>query len=84
MLYPDIMKTAISVPDDVFRTAESFARQQQLSRSALFTRAVEEFLSRHRHEGVTERLNRVYAREVSPLDPALSRLQSATLPKEKW
>jgi metal-responsive CopG/Arc/MetJ family transcriptional regulator len=78
------MKTAISVPDDVFRTAESFARRQQVSRSALFTRAVEEFLAHHRHEGVTERLNHVYAREESHLDPVLSRLQSVAISREKW
>jgi metal-responsive CopG/Arc/MetJ family transcriptional regulator len=78
------MKTAISVPDDVFRTAERFAREQKLSRSALFTRAVEEFLAHHRREGVTERLNRVYASDDSALDPLLNKLQFASLPKERW
>jgi hypothetical protein len=78
------MKTAISVPDDVFRTAEHFARDQKLSRSALFTRAVEEFLAHHRREGVTERLDRVYASEESDLDPVLRKLQFASLPKERW
>ena len=78
------MKTAISLPDDVFRTAENFAHQQRLSRSALFTRAVEEFLSHHRHEGVTDRLNQVYAREASHLDVVMSRLQSVAIPMETW
>jgi len=78
------MKTAISVPDDVFRTAEHFARDRKLSRSALFTRAVEEFLAHHRREGVTACLNRVYASEDSALDPVLHKLQCASLPKERW
>jgi metal-responsive CopG/Arc/MetJ family transcriptional regulator len=78
------MKTAISVPDHVFRTAEHFAREQKVSRSSLFTRAVEEFLAHHRREGVTERLNRVYASEDSALDPVLQKLQFASLPKERW
>ena len=78
------MKTAISVPDDVFQTAESFAHERRLTRSALFTRAVEEFLSHHRREGVTERLNRVYEREDSELDVVISRLQTSTIPREKW
>ena len=72
------------MPDDVFRSAESYARQQRLSRSALFTQAVKEFLSHHRYEGVTDRLNRVYTREKSPLDPVMSRLQSEAIPKERW
>jgi len=78
------MKTAISIPDDVFSTAENFAHQSHLSRSALFTRALVEFLSRHRNEGVTERLNRLYDKENARLDPALSRMQSSSLFKEKW
>jgi metal-responsive CopG/Arc/MetJ family transcriptional regulator len=78
------MKTAISMPDDVFRTAEHFARERKLSRSALFTRAVLEFLEHHRQEGVTERLDRVYASKDSSLDPVLRQLQFASLPKEEW
>jgi len=78
------MKTAISMPDDVFRIAERFARERKLSRSALFTRAVEEFLAHHRQEGVTERLDRVYASEDSSLDPVLRQMQFASLPKEEW
>jgi metal-responsive CopG/Arc/MetJ family transcriptional regulator len=78
------MKTAISIPDDVFRAAENFAHQSHLSRSALFTRALVEFLSRRRNEGVTERLNRLYDKEDSILEPALSRMQVSAISKEKW
>ena len=78
------MKTAISIPDDVFSAAENFAHQSHLSRSALFTRALVEFLSRRRNEGVTERLNRLYDKENSPLDPALSTMQASAVSKEKW
>ncbi len=84
MLYHGPMKTAISMPDDVFRTAENFARERKMSRSALITRAVEEFLEHHRQEGVTEKLDRVYASEDSSLDPVLRQLQVASLPKERW
>lgn len=55
-----------------------------MSRSAVFTRAVEEFLVHHRREGVTERLDRVYAGEGSALDPVLHKMQFASLPKEQW
>lgn len=84
MSYHKAMKTAISVPDHVFRTADHFAREQKMSRSAVFTRAVEEFLVHHRREGVTERLDRVYAGEGSALDPVLHKMQFASLPKEQW
>lgn len=79
-----VMKTAISIPDDVFKTADTFARRRKLSRSAVFTMAVTEFLSHHRQEDVTEQLNQVYAKHESALDPVLNQLQFAALPKGKW
>ena len=78
------MKTAISIPDDIFSAAENFAHQSHLSRSALFTRALVEFLSRRRNDGVTERLNRLYDKENSRLDEALSKMQTSAISKEKW
>ncbi|MDD4870598.1 MAG: ChpI protein [Kiritimatiellae bacterium] len=78
------MKTAISIPNDVFKTADNFARRKKLSRSAVFTIAVTEFLSHHNQEDVTEQLNKVYGKQESSLDPVLHGLQFASISKEKW
>lgn len=78
------MKTAISIPDKLFKSAESFARRRKISRSALFSTAVEEFIQHHRQDDVTERLNKVYAQQPSDLDPVLQDLQTATFAEEKW
>ena len=78
------MKTAISIPIDIFNAAESFAQQSHLTRSALFTRAVVEFLSRRRNDGVTERLNRLYGKEESHLDEIFSKMQTSIIAKERW
>ncbi len=78
------MKTALSIPDDVFTRAEKFARQRKLTRSALFTVAVDEYIQHHRDDDVTRKLNEVYANEDSSLDPVFARLQSLSLPKEEW
>jgi hypothetical protein len=83
-LYRVNMKTAISVPDAVFSRAELFARRRKMTRSALFTAAVDEYVQRHRGEDVTRKLNDVYAREDASLDPVLGRLQAISLPKEEW
>lgn len=72
------------MPNDLFRTADLLAREQKVSRSALITRAVAEFLAHHKTEGVTEKLNRVYEREDSHIEPMLARMQCASLPKEQW
>ena len=61
------MKTAISIPDPIFSRAERFARQRKMSRSALFTVAVSEYLEQHGEENVTARLNELYASENSAI-----------------
>jgi len=78
------MKTAISIPDPIFSRAERFARCRKISRSALFVAAVSEYLEQHGEENVTERLNEVYAKENSALDPMLTELQSLSLAEEQW
>ena len=53
------MKTAISVPDTVFREAERYARRTRKSRSRLYSEAVAEYLARHVPDAVTEAMNEV-------------------------
>ncbi|MBI2437714.1 MAG: ChpI protein [Lentisphaerae bacterium] len=78
------MKTAISIPDEVFSRAEGFARRQKMTRSAFFTVAVDEYVQQHRADDVTRKLNEVYAKEDSSLGPVLERLQALSIPKEEW
>ena len=78
------MKTAISMPDELFSRAETFAKRHRLTRSALVSRAVDEFLHRNQGSDITARLNEVYAKRDSSLDPALQRMQFASLPREEW
>lgn len=78
------MKTAISIPDDLFVSAEHVARRLGLSRSELYATALREYLASHRFEDVTEQLNAVYEEEKSRLDPGLSRLQSRALSRDEW
>jgi len=78
------MKTAISVPDDLFRTAEAAARRLRVSRSKLYATALAEFLERRQSSAVTERLNEVYARRPAKLDSALNRAQFRSIQKESW
>jgi predicted transcriptional regulator len=53
------MKTAISLPDDVFDQAERLARRLRKSRSELYREAVAEYVARHEPEAITEAMNRV-------------------------
>jgi metal-responsive CopG/Arc/MetJ family transcriptional regulator len=78
------MKTAISIPDDLFATAEQLAQRFGMSRSELYVTALRDFVAAHKFDGVTERLNAIYDQEPSTLDPALMELQMRSLPREDW
>ena len=78
------MKTAISIPDNVFTLADRFAKRMRMSRSELYTRAVQEYLDEHRHARVREKLDELYASEASSIDSGLLDTQAASLPREEW
>lgn len=78
------MKTAISIPDPIFRSADHLADQLGVSRSELYVTALVEYLAQHSADKVTEKLNEVYNVSESKLDPALKVLQYKSLPREKW
>ncbi len=80
--YTSSMKTAISIPDELFESAERFARRQGMSRSELYATALRHYLQEHRSEGITEQLDEIYGMEDSALDPAIARLQARSLPKD--
>jgi metal-responsive CopG/Arc/MetJ family transcriptional regulator len=57
------MKTAISIPDDVFDSAEALARSTKQSRSQLYSRAVREYVARHSSDSVTAALDALCVNE---------------------
>jgi metal-responsive CopG/Arc/MetJ family transcriptional regulator len=78
------MKTAVSIPDVLFAEAEHFARDNRLSRSELYAKALAAYLGVRRRENIIETLNRVYEKEDSRLDPALASAQWRTIGQEDW
>lgn len=76
------MKTSISVPDDVFESAEELAEKLAVSRSWLYSTAVAEYVGRSHYDEVTEKLNEVYAHEDSSLDPAFRAAQAEVV--DEW
>jgi metal-responsive CopG/Arc/MetJ family transcriptional regulator len=84
LCYTFFVKTAISLPEDLYRMAEAAARKLKISRSQLYATAIAEFLERRQTSKITERLNRIYAKERSELDPALLSAQLRSLEKDDW
>ena len=78
------MKTAISLPDPLFKEAEKMARRMGLSRSQLYARAIESYVKVKRGEEITEALNRVYGNDPPGLDPVLAKMQWIVLARDPW
>ena len=78
------MKTAISLPDELFLSVNDLAQRQGVSRSQLFAVAVAEYLAKHRDADVTSKLNEVLAHESNAVEPALRRAQARSVRSTKW
>ena len=79
------MKTAVSVPDEVFRAAERHARRTRKSRSQLYSQALSEYLARHEPDEVTESMNRVVEMIAAPgPDPFLTMSARQILERTEW
>jgi metal-responsive CopG/Arc/MetJ family transcriptional regulator len=78
------MKTAVSVPDHLFRLAEAAARRLKVSRSELYSKAIAEFLRQRDESAITARLNALYSESPAKVDPGLHRAQLKSLDKDAW
>lgn len=78
------MKTALSIPDDVFQGAERLARRTKKSRSRLYSDALREYVARHATDEVTEAMNRVCAELGDSKDSFVSAATRRVLERSEW
>jgi hypothetical protein len=78
------MKTAISLPERVFREAERFARRLRKSRSQLYAEAIAEYLARHAPNHITETMNAVCDRIGNGADDFQLKAARNMMSKESW
>lgn len=55
------MKTAVSIPDEIFEEIEKYAKEHHYSRSEVFVLAVRELLKKQEARRLLDALNEVYA-----------------------
>ncbi len=65
------MKTAISIPDEIFKEIKRFAKEHNYSRSEIFAVAAKEFIEKLKSRQLLELLNRVYEDIETPEDTTL-------------
>ena len=82
------MKTAISIPADLFEGAERLARRTRRSRSRLLRDALREYLARHSPDRVTEAIDQAIAEVGESVngqkDPFRSAAARRTLDRSEW
>ena len=78
------MKTAISIPDDVFEVGEQLARRLKKSRSQLYAEAVAEYVARHDPEALTEAMDAVVADVQPERDRFVSEAVRRVLEHSEW
>ena len=79
------MKTAVSVPDDLFAQVDRLARRSRRSRSEVYSAALREYVARHAPDEVTAGLNRVIAEVGQPDDDRFAAaVARATLGAAEW
>ena len=78
------MKTAVSIPDEVFEGVEHLARRTKRSRSRVFSDALREYLARHSPDKITEAMNAACAELGDTRDDFASAASRRILEKSEW
>lgn len=82
--YTFSMKTAVSIPDDVFEDAERLAGRLKTSRSQLYARALSEFVARHDDDHLTASMNRVVDEVGTQVDDFTHEAARQALGQVEW
>ena len=78
------MKTAVSIPDEIFEEAEQLARRTKRSRSDVYSHALAEYVARHAPDRITEAMDRAIASLDEPADSFASAAGRRTLARTEW
>jgi metal-responsive CopG/Arc/MetJ family transcriptional regulator len=78
------MKTAVSIPNELFDGAERLARRTRKSRSRLFSDALREYLARHAPDKITDSMDQALAEIGEVKDPFVSLASARRLEQSDW
>jgi metal-responsive CopG/Arc/MetJ family transcriptional regulator len=78
------MKTAVSIPDEVFEKVERLARRGRRSRSAIYSAALREYVARHAPDEVTDAVNRVCEQVGDRADGFVAAAARRVLERTEW
>ncbi len=78
------MKTAISLNGELLKEADQTARALGLSRSRLFSLALENYLRNRRQEQLLDQLNQAYSNDTNPTETPNLKAKFRPTVKDRW
>ena len=78
------MKTAVSIPNELFEVAERLARRTRKSRSRLFSDALREYVARRSPDKITEVMDQALAEVGESIDPFVTAASRRRLEQSEW
>jgi metal-responsive CopG/Arc/MetJ family transcriptional regulator len=78
------MKTAVSIPNELFDAAERLARRTRKSRSRLFSDALREYVARRSPDRITEAMDQALAEVGGGKDPFVAAASRRRLEQSEW
>jgi hypothetical protein len=78
------METIVTIPEPIVTAADQLAAELEISRSELYTIALDAFIKARQSSEITRALDEIYAAESSELDPVIWQMQLASLPEAEW
>jgi antitoxin MazE6 len=82
--YTSGMKTAVSLPDDLFKGAENLRHRLKISRSEVYRRAIAEYLLRHSPDQIREALDETVAAVGQEQDEFVRAAGRRLLKRVEW
>lgn len=78
------MKTEILVPNPILEAAERLAQELGMSLSEFYVAALTAYMATYQNGDISKKLDEVYAKEESTLDPGLVAVQIASIGEQEW
>lgn len=78
------MKTAVSLPDELFEEAERLARRLGRSRSRLYRDALAEYVAKHDPDDLTHRIDDALIAAGDSIDPFVTATARRGLARVDW
>lgn len=82
--YTPVMKTAISLPDDLFTLADQFAKNLGMSRSEFYAKALRAYIAAQQNSNLTDQINEACAELNTALPADFANVTRRKLLELEW